>query len=216
MEGWIKIHRKITKWEWYDDANTFRLFLHLLLMAQHKDTKYRGIELKRSQLLTGRKKLATALKLGERAIRVSLNKLKTTNEITIKATNKYSIITIVNYNAYNDKETCNDQQSDQQKANKRPASDQQMTTCNNVKNVKNEKELKDMRDFDEFWKAIPARNGKKVEKGNTLKKYKTMAVKDRPEILAAARNYANSKQVKDGIGIKDPKRFLNNWKDWKR
>ena len=29
--GWIKLHRKITGWKWYGDANTVRVFLHLLL-----------------------------------------------------------------------------------------------------------------------------------------------------------------------------------------
>ena len=33
MSGWIKIHRKITEWEWYDDVNTFRLFMHLILKS---------------------------------------------------------------------------------------------------------------------------------------------------------------------------------------
>ena len=33
MSGWIKLHRKITEWEWYSDANTFRVFMHLLLTA---------------------------------------------------------------------------------------------------------------------------------------------------------------------------------------
>ena len=27
MEGWIKLHRKITTWEWWDDHNTTRLFV---------------------------------------------------------------------------------------------------------------------------------------------------------------------------------------------
>ena len=27
QQGWIKIHRQLTEWEWYDDLNTFRLFI---------------------------------------------------------------------------------------------------------------------------------------------------------------------------------------------
>lgn len=37
MKGWLKLHRQITEWEWYDDANTFRLLIHLLIMANSKD-----------------------------------------------------------------------------------------------------------------------------------------------------------------------------------
>ena len=40
MSGWIKIHRQILEWEWYSDTNTFRVFLHLLLKANHKEKKY--------------------------------------------------------------------------------------------------------------------------------------------------------------------------------
>jgi len=36
MEGWIKIHRKIEARERYTDANTFRVFFHLLINANHK------------------------------------------------------------------------------------------------------------------------------------------------------------------------------------
>ena len=35
--GFIKLHRKILKWEWYDEPNTMRLFIHLLLTASIED-----------------------------------------------------------------------------------------------------------------------------------------------------------------------------------
>ncbi len=215
MEGWIKLHRKIIAWEWFDDAHTLKLFLYLLAMANHKDGKWQGITVKRGQHITGRKKLAKVLKRSERSIRTSLNKLKTTNEITIQATNRYSTITIVNYNAYNDKETCNDQPNANQASDKRPATDQQTTTNNNDNNDNNDKEVKDMQDFNKVWNTLPARNGKKVEKAASFTRYKQQPLKDRAAILSAATNYANSELVKKGIGIKDPKRFLLNWKDWR-
>ena len=52
--GWIKIHRQIIEWEWYDEPNVMRLFLHLLLKANHKDKNYRGKVIKKGMLLTGR------------------------------------------------------------------------------------------------------------------------------------------------------------------
>jgi molecular chaperone GrpE (heat shock protein) len=136
--------------------------------------------------------------------------------VTVTTTNKYSVITIVNYNSYNDKE---DDQRPAKRPTKQPSNDQQSdtpaTTNNNDKNVKNEKEVKDMCDFDEVWNALPARNNKKLEKPAAFTRYKQQALKDRPAILIAAKNYANSDLVKRGIGIKDPKRFLLNWQDWK-
>jgi len=34
-------------WEWYDDINTKVLFIHLLIKANWKEKKWRGIKIKR-------------------------------------------------------------------------------------------------------------------------------------------------------------------------
>jgi len=106
MEGWIKIHRKILEWEWYNDNNTKVVFLHLLLTANHKEKKWHGIIVNRGQKLTSLQHLAEETNLTVQQTRTSLNKLKLTNEITIKSTNRYTVITIEKYNdyQYNDKE----------------------------------------------------------------------------------------------------------------
>lgn len=100
MEGWIKLHRKITKWDWYTNANTFRLFVHLLITANSKKDDWKGIVINRGECITGRKILSDELQISEQEIRTSLQHLKATNEITIKSTNKYSIITVCNYEEY--------------------------------------------------------------------------------------------------------------------
>jgi hypothetical protein len=33
--GYIKLYRSLLKWEWYDDSNVFRVFMHLLLTANY-------------------------------------------------------------------------------------------------------------------------------------------------------------------------------------
>ena len=135
MNGYIKLYRQFTKWEWYDDANTMRLFLHFLLNANHEPNKWHGIEIKSGQLLTGRLKLARALKLSEREIRTALEHLKTTNEITVKSTSQYSIITINNWNLFQQ----SSQQNDQRPTNDRPTNDRPTTTNKNDENNKNDK-----------------------------------------------------------------------------
>jgi hypothetical protein len=84
--GWIKIHRQILEWEWYDEPNTLRLFLHLLLKANHKPRNYRGVNIKEGQIMTGYYKLATELGLSVQQIRTGINKLKSTSEITSVST----------------------------------------------------------------------------------------------------------------------------------
>ena len=99
-EGWVKIHRAIEDWRWHDDPSTFCLFIHLLILANRECREYRGIKIEKGQVVTGRKKLAEITGLSEQMIRTSLEKLKSTSEITIKSTNKYSVITICNYARY--------------------------------------------------------------------------------------------------------------------
>lgn len=131
MSGWIKLHRQIVDWEWYTDHNTFRVFIHLLLTANHKDKKYRGIELKAGSIVTSRDILAIATGLSVRQVRTALDKLKTTNELTIKTSSQGTIIEIVNYSKY--------QVETNEMTNERPTSDQQTTTNKNDNKERNTK-----------------------------------------------------------------------------
>jgi hypothetical protein len=128
MSGWIKIHRKILEWEWYDDSNTFRLFMHLILKANHKDKKYRGIVVKTGSLLTGRELLSMETGLSIQQVRTCLERLKSTNEITINSSKQGTVIQIVKYKDY--QITTNDLTTNQ------PQDNQQVTTNKNVKNEK--------------------------------------------------------------------------------
>jgi hypothetical protein len=123
-KGWIKLHRSFLKWEWSNDYKMVSLFIHLLLKANHKPKRWQGMVIGRGQLLTGRKQLSQDTGLSERSIRTCLERLKSTNELTIKTTSKYSLITLVKYDTYQATDTNpdqqNDQQNDQQTTNKRP------------------------------------------------------------------------------------------------
>lgn len=128
-KGWISLHRKFLDWEWYDDANTMRLFIHLLLCANHQNNKWRGVLIQRGQLISSQPKLANSLKLSIMQIRNSLNKLKSTGEITVYSTADYSIITVKNYNSYQeDNRLENSLTSDKEQSSNR------LTTTNNNDN----------------------------------------------------------------------------------
>ena len=130
--GWIKIHYNLLNWEWYDDINTKTLFLHLLLMANWKDKKWHNVLIKRGSFVTSLGKLANQTGLSVQNVRTSLNKLKSTHEITSKTNNKYTYITINNFNDY--QETTNKLTNNQQTTNK------QLTTTEERKKDKNIKE----------------------------------------------------------------------------
>ena len=78
MIGHIKLEKKILGWEWYKDHAVKSVFLHLLLTANYKDSKYDGKIIKRGQVVTGRCSLSEQLNLTEQNVRTALNKLKNT------------------------------------------------------------------------------------------------------------------------------------------
>lgn len=100
MDGWIKLHRIITDWKWYDDSNTFRLFVHCLLKANSTDNEWHGLIIKRGDFFTSVSHLSEELRLTHKQIRISLDKLKGTSEVTTKGANKGTMITICKYDDY--------------------------------------------------------------------------------------------------------------------
>ena len=126
-QGFIALFRQFVDWEWYDDANTMRLFIHCLLLANYKDKKWRGKLIKRGSFITSQPKLAHSLKLSIMQIRNSLRKLKSTGEITVQTTPEYSIITVKNYNLYQDDNRLKNRQT----TPKEQTSNRRTTTTNN-------------------------------------------------------------------------------------
>ena len=121
MSGFIKIHRKLKEWEWYSDTNVFRLFMHLLLNANYKDKQWRGITIKRGQLVVGIKSFGLQIGLTWQETRTAINKLKRTGELTTKATNKNTLVTLVNFEFYQGSQSESNNQSNKQITNNQQA-----------------------------------------------------------------------------------------------
>lgn len=102
MSGWVCLHRKIREWEWYDDANTFRVFFHCLISANWRDKSWKGITIGRGSFFSSYEKIGDALKLSKQQVRTSISKLKSTRELTLTATHNGLLITVSNYASYND------------------------------------------------------------------------------------------------------------------
>lgn len=128
MGGWIKLYDKMLDWEWYGDTNVVRVFLHCLLKANYQSKHWQGITIERGQFVAGRETLADETGLTVQQVRTALEKLKKTGEITIKPTNKYSIITVCEYAKYQANEMVGNQQVNQQITNNQPTNNQQITT----------------------------------------------------------------------------------------
>ena len=139
LTGYIKLYRKLTKWGWYQDNVVKSLFLHCLLMASFKDFKWMGKNLVAGQFITSYKSLSEELGFSIQQIRTAIKKLESTGEITSTSTNKYTIVTVLNWELYQIDEVESTQSStnEQQTNNKQATNEQQ-----HRKNVKNNKNVK--------------------------------------------------------------------------
>ncbi len=143
-QGWIKLHRKLLESSFASKPTTLSLFIHLLLMANHEDNSFlfnqEEITIKKGQLLTGLLQLSKKAGLTIMQTRYALSSLKVTNTLTIKTTNKFSIITILNYEQYQDI----NKQNNKPVTNQQQTSNKPVTTNNNDKNDKNDKNINTM------------------------------------------------------------------------
>ena len=141
MEGWLSLHRRFLEWEWFGKPEMVQLFIYLLLSANYTNGKWRGIEVKRGQLITSLEKMSAATSLSQRVVRTCINRLKSTGEIATESTNQFTIVTICNYDKYQDTESISDKpidtQPDKRATNERQTSDKRATTNNNNNNNNN-------------------------------------------------------------------------------
>ena len=146
--GYVKLYRKSNDSGWLRNPSLWTFWCWCLMKASYKECDvhigYQTEHLMPGDFIFGRKAAAAELGMTERTVRTSLEALSRSQNIAIKTTNKYSVISIVNWNTYQTEEPTGDQQNDQQPTNKRPATDQQPTTNKNIKNLKKVKNGKNL------------------------------------------------------------------------
>jgi hypothetical protein len=215
MTGWIKIHREITEHWIFQDAEKFKWWVDLLIMASHEGCKtlVNGdlVSLKRGQLTVSLSFLSSRWGRSKEKVLNFLRLLESDHMIERKADRKSTTITICNYDSYQDvpEQTPTANQTDV-----RPISDQSPTEYKNVEECK------------EIYNTNSARTreGKvswvsSTERGyyDTFKArgaYVPMATatgKSGKEILALLDIYMASREVKD-MGHKDYNEFVNLFK----
>lgn len=113
-EGYIALHKKIMNWDWYKDANTFRVFVHILLNANFTDAYFLGYPIHRGQIATSYQSIADDLGITYAQARRSISHLKLTGELTVKKMPKFLVISIVSYDRYQTKGQANGQTDGQQ------------------------------------------------------------------------------------------------------
>ena len=142
MSGnYIKLYRSFLEWEWWHDANTSRVFLYILLMANWTDKKWKGTTIKRGSFVSSLSKIALATSLTVDQVRTAVKHLRDTKVITTESTPKNTVFTVVCYDKYQGFTEANPKQNTEkfteQIPNNSPPKSQQHKNIKNIKNNKN-------------------------------------------------------------------------------
>ena len=95
--GFIMLPRTILDWQWYDEPNTMRLYLHLLLTANYSQKEWHGITICRGQRVCTLAGLSRETGLSVQQVRTILRRLETSGEIVSHSTSQYTLLTIEHY-----------------------------------------------------------------------------------------------------------------------
>lgn len=140
-EGYVKLDRNMLRWRWISTPNTAYIFVYLLLKANYKDIDFQGMKIKRGQLVTSIGSLAEKTSLSFSMVRTALDHLRTTGEITSKQYPKYQVITIVNYDLYQDVAS-RDASKSQANRKQTTSKSQQVNTSNTRERKKENRSLR--------------------------------------------------------------------------
>ena len=140
---YIKLFHRMLTWGWYSDTNTFRVFMHILLRANYKESEYLGQKIGAGECVFGYNAWSKELGLSVRQLRTAITHLKSTNEIRVKSTNKFSIITVVKWEFWQIEEG---EATSKRQAN-RQASDKQATTSKEYKNTNTTPTIEEVREY---------------------------------------------------------------------
>lgn len=132
---WITINKDVFDMGRYESLNEFKVFLYFVTHAAQKPIFDRGVRLECGQVIVTMDEVCEATGLTAREYRTAISKLvkdkQTTNHrqtIDKRTTNKFSIITICNFDSYILMKKGERQTNDKQTTNERQTNDKQPTS----------------------------------------------------------------------------------------
>ena len=147
MKGWTKIYREqFNSWiskKPFCDGYAWTYFYN---QANHKDgvvnfgeKRNEYIDVKRGQFITSKLKLGKIFGWGRYRVNSFINALKLDSMVTYESNNRYILITIVNYEKYQQVRENSDNETNNETNSQRATTEQQPNINKNDKNVKNDK-----------------------------------------------------------------------------
>lgn len=150
MNGYIKLYRKLLENKIFDNEKLLKVWVWCLLKATYKEhdqlVGLQTVHLMPGQFIFGRFKNAEELKINPNTLKKYMEFLSSERLISIKSTNKFSVVTVVNWELYQSEEENN--------TNKIPTKYQQNTTNKKVKKEKNNTPLTPHKEILEIFHSL--------------------------------------------------------------
>jgi hypothetical protein len=154
--GFILLSRNILDSDVFASQKLLKIWLWCLCKANFKDKSVplkigKGetiVRVKRGSFIFGRNKAEDELFIDGSTIYKSMQKLKDLSMIEIKSNNQYSIVTISNYDAYQDSKSYKVTSKEQPSNNQVTTKEQPSNTTKNYNNVNKDKNVNNLEDSD--------------------------------------------------------------------
>lgn len=121
---------------WRNKPKTVAVYFWLRMHANHFRVGWDNVELAPGELVMGRASLAVQTGLTQNEVRTALDHLKSTGYITIKSTNKFSIISFTDKENWRTEHISSTSEFTSNTASRAPAEHQQTTTERNLETKK--------------------------------------------------------------------------------
>lgn len=237
--GFIKLPRSFLDWQWYDDVNTCRLFLHLLLTVNYTDKQWHGMTIKSGERVCSISGLSEETGLTTQNVRTSLKRLEKSGNLTRTAYANFTVVTVKtdgsdlfankqltsNQQATNKQLTTTKERKESKNVRNTPHTPHEgadgqgesltvETACGAEKSVDHSMTLVDER-FNRFWAGYPRKVGKGAARKVWLKLKPSAELTEK--ILLAVNAQLKSEQWRKEKGqyIPNPATWLNQerWED---
>jgi len=216
--GFIKIWRKLEDSAIYDDNVLIGVFIKLLIDVNWKEKKtiFNGKELiiPRGSLVFGRKKFALKYRLNENTLYKKIKILEKAGICNIKCNNRFSIISIINYNSYHDENIEHNSQRNNCLTTTEQPHNSHVTHLKKLKKLEEVKRNIYVFDFDTIYKIYPRQEGGLVGIAKLKKSIKTQEQYD--ALKNGVENYTDAKVDSEMKYIKTFNNFVKDkvWLDY--
>lgn len=143
MNDWVKCYRSTLDWGWFTDVPTAHLWEYIRLKAYWDANYFKGELIEKGSFPTTVQAMSVETGLTNEQVRLALKKLKTTGEITVRTTNKYTVISVVKWAEYQGEGGCDTKQTPSSDTKQKPNGEQ--TDTKKITNPLLQKEDKKVR-----------------------------------------------------------------------